>query len=226
VLLQKLRGTWGWVFYSSLMLVLVMSLAFPVFGLPNKTNDFQIQAFDENLTAAQVAGDPAALQTAARVWTLDGEQLFRRQYPDDEAAARWLLTAPEGVIVEAFSKSSSYSDYGRMAAYSGQPSVLGWWYHEWQWRGITTEQVSQIQNLTCMANDRYDLSRRMRSDDISCLYETNNWDIANEVITQYHIRYVVVGSLERQVYHLNEKKFQQHLTQVFKQNDVVIYKVP
>jgi uncharacterized membrane protein len=203
-----------------------MALAFPVFGLPNKTNDFQVQAFDQNLTAAQVAGDPAALQTAARVWTLDGEQLFQRQYPDDEAAARWLLTAPEGVIVEAFSKSSSYTDYGRMAVYSGQPSVLGWWYHEWQWRGSVSEQVSPIQDLTCKAAESYDLSRRMRSDDISCLYETNNWDIANEVITQYHIRYVVVGSLERQVYHLNEKKFQQHLTQVFKQNDVVIYKVP
>ncbi len=147
VLLQKLRGAWGWVFRIGLVIVLFMALAYPVFGLPDKTDDFQLPAFDQTLKAAQAAGDPAALQTAARVWTLDGAQLFQSQYPDDAAAARWLLNAPEGVIVEAFNKTSSYTDYARMSTYSGDPTVLGWWYHEWQWRGSVDEQVSPINEL-------------------------------------------------------------------------------
>jgi YYY domain-containing protein len=223
-LLQKLRGAWGWVYRIGLVLVLFMALVFPVLGLPDKTNDFQIPAFVQGLKAAQVAGDPAALQTAADVWTLDGAQLFQRQYPDDAAAALWLSTAPAGVIAEAVSKDA-YSDYGRMAVYSGQPTVLGWWWHEYQWRGSVSDLVSPIQNLTCRANFSYD-SRRMRSDDVSCLYETSSWDEASEIIAQYNIRYVVVGTLERRDYRVNELKFQQHLTTVSQQGQVVIYEVP
>jgi YYY domain-containing protein len=225
VLLQKLDGAWGWVFRVSLTLVLVMALAYPVFGLTNKTNNFQLPAFAQALQSARASADPAALQTAARVWTLDGAQLFQNQYPDDAAAARWLLSAPEGVIAEAFNKTSSYSDYARMSTYSGDPTVLGWWYHEWQWRGSVNEQVSQIKNLTCVAKDPYD-SRRMRSDDISCLYQAKNWDVASEVIAQYNIRYVVVGTLERRDYAVNESLFQQHLKPVFQQGQVVVYEVP
>ena len=225
VLWQKLRAGWGWVFRISLLVILIMALAYPVFALPSKTNDFQLPAFAQNLKAAQAAGDPAALQTAARVWTLDGAQAFQTQYPDDAAAANWLLNAPEGVIVEAFNKTSSYTDYSRMSVYSGDPTVLGWWYHEWQWRGNLDDLVSPITDLTCKAKDSYD-PRRMRSDDISCLYETNNWNVASEVISQYNIRYVVIGTLERRDYHINEILFQQHLKPVFQQGQVVIYEVP
>jgi len=225
VLWQKLHDSWARVFRVGLLIVLIMALAYPVFGLPAKTNDFQVTAFANNLKAAQAAGDPAAVQTAARVWTLDGAQLFQTQYPDDAAAAKWLLNAPEGVIAEAFNKTSSYTDYSRMSVYSGDPTVLGWWYHEWQWRGNLDNLVSPITDLSCKAKDSFD-PRRMRSDDISCLYEANNWDVASEVINQYNIRYVVVGTLERADYHINEALFQQHLKQVFQQNQVVIYEVP
>jgi YYY domain-containing protein len=225
VLLHRLRGAWSWVFRAGLGIILFMALAYPVLGLPDKTNDFQLPAFEQKLKAAQAAKAPAALQTAARVWTLDGAQAFQTQYPDDAAAARWLLNAPEGVLVEAFNKSSSYTDYARMSTYSGDPTVLGWWYHEWQWRGSVDEQVSPITNLTCKASDPYD-PRRMRSDDISCLYETNSWDVASEIIAQYNIRYVVVGTLERRDYHIDEALFQQHLLPVFQQGQVVIYEVP
>ncbi len=225
VLWQKLHGSWARVFRVGLLIVLIMALAYPVFGLAAKTNDFQLNVFADNFKAAQAAHDPAALQTAARVWTLDGSQLFQNQYPDDAAAAKWLLNAPEGVIAEAFNKTSSYTDYSRMSVYSGDPTVLGWWYHEWQWRGNLDNLVSPITDLSCKAKDSFD-PRRMRSDDISCLYEANNWDVVSEVINQYNVRYVVVGTLERRDYHINEALFQQHLKQVFQQNQVVIYEVP
>ena len=206
VLLQKLRGAWGWVYRTSLVLVLFMALVFPVLGLPDKTNDFQITAFTQNLKMAQAAGDSAALQIAAQVWTLDGAQLFQRQYPDDAAAARWLSIAPEGVIAEAVSQDA-YSDYGRMAVYSGLPTVLGWSFHEYQWRGSMESQGT-------------------RADDIRRLYQTSSWDDARAILEKYNVRYVVVGTLERRDYRVGELKFQQHLVSVFQQGQVVIYEVP
>jgi uncharacterized membrane protein len=66
----------------------------------------------------------------------------------------------------------------------------------------------------------------MRSDDISCLYETKDWNVVSEIIAQYNIRYVIIGTLERRDYRINENLFQQHLNQVFNQGQVVIYEVP
>jgi uncharacterized membrane protein len=227
VLLQKLHRAWGRIFRVGLLLVLLTALVYPVLALPAKTGDFQIPDFNNTLKTAQAVGDPSALQSAASVWTLDGARLFAQQFPDDSAAAQWLSAAPAGVIAEAVSKDA-YSNYGRMAVYSGQPDVLGWWWHEYQWRGSVDDLVSPIQDLTCRANFSYNSSdpRRMRYDDMNCLYETGSWDTASEILAAYNIRYVVVGTLERQLYQVNEKKFQQILTPVFQQGQVVIYEVP
>ncbi len=206
VLLHELRGAWKWAWGIGLGLVLVVGLAFPVFGLPNKTNDFQIQAFRASFEAAVAAGDPTPLSTAASVWTLDGARLFHRQYPDDAAAADWLFTAPYGVIAEA--ADGQYGDYARISTYSGLPAVVGWIGHEDQWRGTFDEQ------------------RQRGERDIPMLYQTNSWDEALAIIQKYNIRYIVVGTLERNTYHVNELKFQRYLVPVFQSGNVVVYEVP
>jgi len=225
VLLQELEGRWAWVYRIGLALVLIIALAFPVLALPNKTLDFQIPNFLHTLQARQAAGDPAAVLEAAKVWTLDGSVLFSNQYPDDAAAARWLLSAPPGVLAEAAS-NDAYSDFGRMAVYSGQPGVLGWWWHEYQWRGKLSQLASPLTDLPCKADFSISGLPRSRADDLSCLYQANTWDTADEVIKQYNIRYIVVGTLERQSYRINEQLLQQHLTAVFHQGQVVVYEVP
>ncbi len=206
VMLRQLRRAWKWVHAGGLALMLMVGLAFPVFALPNKTDDFQFPVFAQVLDAARAAGDLSSLRTAASVWTLDGAQLFHRQYPDDAAAADWLSLAPFGVIAEAV--GGQYSDYARMSAYSGLPAVVGWIGHEDQWRGTFDEQ-------------------RQRGEwDIPALYQTNNWDEARSIIEKYNIRYVVVGTLERNAYRVNELNFQRNLAEVFRSGDVVIYQVP
>jgi uncharacterized membrane protein len=211
VLLQNLRSTWNWVYRIGLTMVLFMALVYPVLGVLTKTNNFQLPVFQDGLEAARKAGDPQAFQTAAQawnqVWTLDGGAYYTRIEPDDMAAAAWLRTAPYGIIVEATKPDASYSEYARISTYSGLPTVLGWPMHEAQWRGTYDPQGT-------------------RQDDIRRLYETSSWDDSQSILQQYGIRYVFVGTLERSTYHLNESKFQQHLTPVFQQGQVVIYEVP
>lgn len=221
VMLQKLRGVWKWTYSAGLALTLAAALAFPAFGLPNKTNDFQFPAFQQALEAARAAGIPAPLRAAASVWTLDGARAFHDRYPDDDAAADWLSTAPAGVVAEAAS-NSTYSDYGRISVYSGQPAVIGWWWHEYQWRGAVTEQVSTIPDLNCPAES----APRTRRDDVRCLYETNDWELARTILKHYEVRYIVVGTLERATYNLDELKFQRNLVTVFQSGNTVIYEAP
>jgi YYY domain-containing protein len=207
ILLQNLRGPWKWIYRIGLTLVLFMALVYPVLGLLTKTDNFQIPAFNQNLETARAAGDKSPWQTAARVWTLDGGAFFDRVYPDDMSAAAWLSTASYGIIVEASKPDASYTDYSFISTYSGLPTVLGWPMHEGQWRGSFEPQGT-------------------RQDDIRRLYETSSWAEAQTILSQYGIHYVCVGTLERSTYHLNESKFQQHLTPVFQQGQVVIYEVP
>jgi len=207
VLLQNLHGAWKWIYRIGLTLVLFMALVYPIIGLLTRTNNFQIPAFNQNLKAAQAAGDKSPGRTAAQVWNLDGGAFFDRIYPDDMAAVAWLNSAPYGIIVEASKPDASYTDYSFISTYSGLPTVLGWPMHESQWRGSYAPQGT-------------------RQDDIRRLYETSSWEDAQAILSQYGIRYVCVGTLERSTYHVNMTKFQQHLTPVFQQGQVVIYQVP
>ncbi|MBA4379994.1 MAG: hypothetical protein C0393_04800 [Anaerolinea sp.] len=139
--------------------------------------------------------------------TLDGAAHLDRQYPEDAKAIRWLQTAPYGVIVEATTPTASYSDYAHISTYTGLPAVLGWPMHESQWRGGYAEQGT-------------------RMDDLQRLYETNDWSVAQAILTQYNVRYVYVGTLERNTYRVNETKFQRFLRPVYQLGSVTIYEVP
>ena len=110
VLLRQLRGAANVIFSVIVALVLVVGLAYPVFGFNTKTNGFN-PPFE---------------------YTLDDFDRVQRENPDEAAAMLWLRSAPDGVIAEAV--GGAYSQYARVSIYTGLPTVLGWGNHEGQWR--------------------------------------------------------------------------------------------
>jgi YYY domain-containing protein len=146
VLLRELKGVWGVFYRLSILVVLLMSLTYPVLSLWDKTHGF----------------DPP------QGWTLDGSAFMSSQSPDDMAAIQWLQTASQGVVVEAVGES--YSEYARVSTFSGQPTVLGWPGHESQWRGgaeamgtrradieeiYRSNDINRVQELLRRYNVRY-----------------------------------------------------------------------
>ena len=208
MLLQKLRGGWGIAFQAGLIMLLLIGLTYPVFGLSNRTNDFQIGRAFSLLETIRTSEDEsvksAARQELDLLWTLDYFNTFQRHNPDEAAAIRWLENAPDGVVAEAI--GGSYSGYARVSTLTGQPTLLGWPGHESQWRGGYEEQGS-------------------RQGDVETLYATGDWQTASEIISRYDIRYIFVGNLERGA-PLQEEKFQKHLNVAFQQGNVTIYIVP
>ncbi len=208
VLARKLRGGWGVAFWIGLTLLLLVGLVYPLFGLPTRTGNFQFdRAFlllDTIRTSEDETAKSLARQELEDLWTLDYFDMFQRQNPDEAAAIRWLQSAPDGVVAEAI--GGSYSGYARVSTLTGQPTLLGWPGHESQWRGGYEEQGS-------------------RQGDVETLYATNDWMMANEIISRYDIRYIFVGGLERGE-PLQEEKFQDHLSVAFQQGTVTIYEVP
>jgi YYY domain-containing protein len=183
LLLRELRGGWAVLFGILLTGMVLASLAYPLLSLWNKTSEFN----------------------PPNGRTLDGAAFFNNQESDDSAAIHWLSSAPPGNVVEAV--GPQYSEYARVATFSGQPTVLGWPGHESQWRGGEEEMGS-------------------RQVDIETLYRTKDWEQTREILDRYNVRYVYIGPLERNTYPVNEDKFKRNLTPVFEQGQVVIYEVP
>jgi uncharacterized membrane protein len=192
LLWRYLKGVPKVVFRITMIFLIASSMTYPVMGLWSKTNGFK--PYDG--------------------FTLDGTAYLERSNPDEASAMEWLKSAPLGVVAEAI--GGSYSSFARMASHTGQPTVLGWDFHEVQWRGGTEEMGS-------------------RRTDIERLYCTNDWNEAENILRQYHVRYIVVGTLERSSYGvgsvvcsvgLNESKFSRHLPQVFNSGDTSIYQIP
>lgn len=138
-------------------------------------------------------------------YSLDASAYFSNFYPDEAAAVQWLSQAPDGVVAEAI--GGQYSAYARVATLSGQQTVLGWPGHEGQWRGGYTEVGS-------------------READIRRLYESGDWGTALEIIQQYDIQYIYLGSLERNTYGVSLEKFEQNLKVGFQQGDAMVFVVP
>jgi len=135
---------------------------------------------------------------------LDGTAHLEVDAPADFVAIRWMRAAlAPGVVAEAV--GGSYTQYARVSAHTGFPTVLGWDFHEYQWRGDWEPQGT-------------------RRDDIAQLFLTKDWIEAQAILEQYGITYVYVGPLERSTYSpISTRKFDINMDKLFEQGDVTIY---
>jgi uncharacterized membrane protein len=120
---------------------------------------------------------------------LDGQSWLEQTYPEDNEIINYLNKNIKGqpVILEA--QGDSYTDYERVSAFTGLPTIAGWWVHEWLWRG-SSDAVGK------------------RIPEVIILYESNNINETKSLVKKYQIKYVVIARLERQKYQkLNEEKW-------------------
>ncbi len=143
--------------------------------------------------------------------TLDGLAFLKSEHgrardPGEYDAIRWLRDeAPPGRIVEAV--GDDYSDYGRISASTGRPTILGWKGHELQWRGGSKLLAG-------------------REAAVALIYESEDPEEVRRLLQTYGIRYVYLGLRERRDYgghHLGN--FPDLLRTVFESDSVLIYEV-
>jgi len=187
--------TWRTIFITISFLGIGLGLVYTVLATLSKTNDFH---------------PPDG-------WTLDSSAYYLHQSYDEMQAIHFLSEQPLGAVAEAVSPTGgSYTQYARVATFSGQPAVLGWTGHESQWRGGASEMGS-------------------RQPDLTRLFCTPDWLEALQIIQKYSIKYIFLGDLERNTYTrasencpdgINETKFHNNLIPLYKQGNTVIYLVP
>jgi uncharacterized membrane protein len=115
--------------------------------------------------------------------TLDGAYFYlQRGAPGEYEAVRWLNSRadPRAVLLEMTAKG--FTPAGRMSAFTGLPTVIGWYTHEAFWhegQPAALEDISQ------------------RVSDVRQIYETLDLIEAQCLLQKYRVTYVVVGDFER-----------------------------
>ena len=112
---------------------------------------------------------------------LDAEGYLETDFQDDATAIYWLKDNAEGSPVVLEANGDSYTGYERVSASTGLPTVLGWYVHEQLWR-----------------NDVEDLNQK--SEDIQHIYTWNSEELVRDLLEQYHVSYIFVGSMEKEKY--------------------------
>jgi uncharacterized membrane protein len=188
-LFQSLKTPWRHMIYTGLALSIMMGLFYPVLSLQSKTNNF----------------------TRDAGLSLDGAYLYPAS---DYEGVLWLRDNPKGVIAEAAGESYSTA-HSRLATYTGNTTILGWDFHEIQWRG-NAEQVNP------------------RKEDLATLYCTHQWEVAKSLLEKYDVLYLAIGDVEYAKYAvgtdncpngLNADKFFMYLQPGFQNERLTIFQV-
>ncbi len=178
-----------------LLLLLLAGLVYPAVGSYQRTNHFMY-----------------------RTNSLDGLTYMQSYDPSDYAAILWLNSQIQGnpVIVEAYGpQGGDYSDYGRISAFTGLPTLMGWAGHEYQWR------------VNWLNNDYNAADFYRRGSDINIIYTDPHPDVVLALMARYNAQYIYVGPLEEETYpRADLHRFSSFMQTAYSANGVTIYEVP
>lgn len=132
---------------------------------------------------------PSYYGSLNRKSNLDGSIWLKIEHPEDKEIIDYLNKniKDQPVILEA--QGDSYTDYERISAYTGLPTVAGWWVHEWLWRGSSDIVGNRIPEIVT-------------------LYESKDVYKTKQLIEKYKIKYVIISKMEKEKYpNLYQDKF-------------------
>jgi YYY domain-containing protein len=114
--------------------------------------------------------------------SLDGLAFIDARHPGDAAAVAWLRTLPGNItIVEA--ENGDYTYYSRISSFTGIPTIIGWPFHEFMWRGDKSGWYGS------------------RMNDVRSIYENPNETVT--LMKKYNATLLYVGESEQSRYRVN-----------------------
>jgi len=198
-------GTWRNTFQIGLSTLLVGAFLFTITASTDKINDRMNPQAPHTL-------DSMTYMNHTQHW--DGNTM---DLSEDYRSIRWMQDYVQGspVIVEA--NCTEYRWCTRFTIYTGLPGVAGWNWHQRQQRALIPPNL---------ITDRVD--------EIGIFYSSPDIELARAFLKKYHVEYIVVGQLERNVYPIVDgmdglAKFEQYNGQYWRSTyrdlHTVIYEV-
>jgi uncharacterized membrane protein len=210
--LWRASATWrrgrlrlGWAWRGMALLLIVAALVYPLSATPARVAD----RFDAR-TGPTLDG-MAFMQTG--VWAERGRQF---SLAEDAEAIVWMRAHISGTPIVLEAQTDPYRWAGRVSAYTGLPTLLGWPWHEYQQRSVAR------------ANRVIDARQRL----IKRLYTVALPGEIMHDLQLYGVEYVYIGQLERALYppaglaRFDALAQAGKIQEVYRRGATVIYQVP
>ena len=184
------------------MIVLIgSSLVYTVLGTKARV--------DDRFSDLSPTLDGSAYMAAAQHWERDEHFLLVW----DLQAIQWLQDNVEGSPVVLEAHMEQYRWGGRIANYTGLPTIIGWPWHQIQQRFDYRDQIDR------------------RARDVRLAYEATDVGTKMDVLRKYNVSYVVLGDLEKLNYNqeglaaFGEMARAGHLSKVYENDGTAIFRV-
>ena len=138
--------------------------------------------------------------------TLDGLAYIARYRPAEYEAIRIVReqAGDDSAVLEAVGE---WADAGLISQSTGVPNVVNWPGHEVQWRGSSEKLDS-------------------RQQDVATIYQTQDIEVAKQLLAKYRVDYVYVGPREREQYGTEGLgKFSSFMETLFSNDGVSLYRI-
>jgi uncharacterized membrane protein len=200
--LSRLRPFWGLSWRVAFVALLATACLYPILATPARIDD----RFDTS-----VGPTLNGLAFTRKAVLFDHDTQIPLSY--DAAAIRWMQYTVPGspVVAEVNTYPTLYGWGDRYAMFTGNPTIIGWDFHQRQQRPGQGDVV------------------RQRIADVQSAYNTTDPDLADRIFRHYGVSYFVVGPLERAYFPEGQAKWQSregtdwHV--VYRSPEVQIYKL-
>jgi len=197
----------AYVWRVAVILLIGAALAYPLTATPARLADRVDARIGPTLDGI------AFMHSDKATWV---EKDRRFDFAQDAAALGWMRANVAGTPIVLEAQTPPYRWGGRVAIYTGLPTLLGWPWHETQQRSVAGVQPVLASRQGMIQN----------------LYDSSDANAALRLLKLYGIEYVYVGQLERALYApAGLAKFDtlaqaQQIRQVYAEGNTRIYQVP
>ena len=167
--------------------------------------------YRDSVTLMQLSSTLASMKGVSQAYALMGTPANLDLLRDAGVSIEGLQAKPNDLIVVVEASGGSYSPEGagRVSMSTGNPTLLGWDFHERQWRG-----------------DAYDELAAGRPEALDSIYRTARPDELAAVLARWNVDYVYVGDLERKKFGIGDAglaRLDGVLSRVYDSDGVILY---
>lgn len=218
------------------VVVLGAGMLYPAASTATRTNWFQRDTVIPGFQKNSPEKETYLQRTLDAMRYLDNKPKFK----DDAAVIRWINEniADQPVICERIGEGA-YQPGSRFATNTGLPTILGWEHHQLQWRGwgvpVSKEDLErfgdELKKRQSAANKPVEMVHLtgLLKEHVNKIYQAPRYEEIKDLLEFHKVRYVVVGSLEREAYAQHAdglKKFESPpFKKVFESGQTVLYEV-
>ncbi|MBO4324052.1 MAG: hypothetical protein J5845_01460 [Lachnospiraceae bacterium] len=114
--------------------------------------------------------------------TLNASAFISGKNQDDAKMIQYINDNITGQPVIAEMVGFSYTYFNRISVFTGNPTVVGWWSHEYLWRSSGGKEMTAEQ--------------KERNQDVLNLYSSTDVNVIRDIIKKYDIEYIYYGECE------------------------------